>query len=345
MPAIAPCGPRPALFLLLLLSCTGLPGCYYAQAVGGQLEIWRKQRPVDEVIADPATDRQLADRLRLLQAARAFATSEMLLPDNGSYRRYADLGRPYVLWNVIAAPEFSLEPKTWCYLVVGCLAYRGYFDADDARGKAESLQGRGYDVFVAGVPAYSTLGRFSDPLLNTMMHGSDADLVALLFHELAHQRLYVDDATGFNESYASAVAEFGLAAFEDRHGPVAGTDSRGMSPGGDWMAEIRRAREELRELFGSDLPAERMRVRKREIYARLERRLEQQTGGDWESASLNNARLATLSLYRGYLPAFRRMFADCDSDWSCLHTEAGRLGELTAAAREDALARLARAGD
>jgi predicted aminopeptidase len=182
----------------------------HMQAIRGQIEVMHARQPIPEVIADEESPDELRKRLATVQEARDFAVEELLLADNKSYRSYADLGRDYVVWNVFAAPEFSLEPKTWCYPVAGCVAYRGYFAEEAARKKAQTLSDDGFDVAVGGVSAYSTLGRFSDPVLNTMMRWPDTQLIATIFHELAHQKLYVKGDTEFNESFATAVADIGI---------------------------------------------------------------------------------------------------------------------------------------
>lgn len=329
--------------IIAALSVLLLQGCYYMQAAGGQMELWRKQRPVAEVVADPQTPAALAEQLMLLQQARQFAIDNMRLPDNGSYRQYADLGRDYVLWNVIAAPEFSLEPHRWCYFVVGCLAYRGYFSEDKAASYANKLEERGFDVFVAGVPAYSTLGKFSDPLLNTMMSRGDAELISLLFHELAHQRLYIDDDTGFNESFASAVAEFGVTEwFESRGEASPGERLRSyQAQTAAFMALIDETRSELQALYASDIAADQKRTQKMQLLDGLAEQVDGRWSGDWSAGSLNNARLATFSLYHGDMPAFRRMFENCKREWSCFYAEAERVAELEPVERAAALDSLA----
>lgn len=329
--------------LAALFTAAMLQGCYYLQAVNGQLGVWNKSRPLTEVIEDPATDPNLRRRLQLLLDARDFATDRLLLPDNGSYRNYADLQRPYVLWNVIATPEFSLEPRTWCYLVVGCLAYRGYFDIEDAERLADKLAARGLDVFVGGVPAYSTLGRFDDPLLNTMMQRDDADLIALLFHELAHQRLYLKDDTAFNETFASAVAEFGLQAWFEKSGD---SDSANLWLERQALAESRMqlldaTRQRLSQLYEQS-PAD-VREKKRQVFEELRCALagESADKGGWQSVELNNAWLATFDLYRGDLPAFRKLFADCAGAWPCFYDAVDALGAMPREARAQSLAELA----
>ena len=187
-----------------------LSGCYYMQAARGQMEINRKREPIAEVLSAESTPEQLASQLQVVLQARQFSIDELGLPDNDSYRSYADLERDYVVWNIVAVPEFSLQPKTWCYPVVGCVSYRGYFSRDKAADLAKRLRGDGFDVAFGGVAAYSTLGRFDDPILNTMTHWGDDDLVAVMFHELAHQVLYIKDDTEFNESFATAVEEIGM---------------------------------------------------------------------------------------------------------------------------------------
>jgi predicted aminopeptidase len=192
-----------ALSALLLAGCETL--AYYGQAAGGQLSLMGRAQPVEQVLADPAAARALKERLALAGQIRDFASRELRLPDNGAYRSYADLGRPYAVWNVVAAPEFSLEPVLSCFPVAGCVAYRGYHDKAAAEAHAESLRAAGHDVVVYGVPAYSTLGWFADPLLSTFIDYPEADLAGLMFHELAHQLLYVTDDSTFNESFAVVV--------------------------------------------------------------------------------------------------------------------------------------------
>lgn len=335
---------RAALAIAGLLLLLTLQGCYYMQAARGQFELWRKQQPVAEVIADPATDAGLARRLQMLQTARDFATTDLLLPDNDSYRGYADLHRDFVLWNVIAAPEFSLHPKTWCYLMVGCLGYRGYFSIDSAQKLAAKLVNEGFDVFVGGVPAYSTLGKFADPILNTMLARGDTELIALLFHELAHQHLYIKDDTAFNESFASAVAEFGVQRWHAQHGSadVAKVWLDYQEQNRVVMQLFEEARAKLETLYASALPDAGKREQKQRILQQLASDANATSGSDtnWIRGDLNNARLASFAMYRGYLPAFRRLFARCNEEWKCFYAEVDELAALSAPARADALAGL-----
>jgi len=347
---------RTAIWISILavggMAAGQIGGCYYMQAVGGQLELMRKRAPITEVLEDPSLEAETRRKLELVLEARRFAVDRLDLPDNDSYRSYADLERDFVVWNVFAAPEFSLEPRTWCYPVVGCLAYRGYFDEAAARRQAARLEAQGYDVHVGGVPAYSTLGRFDDPLLNTMMRWSDVSLVSTLFHELAHQKLFVKGDTGFNESFATAVAEIGLERW---------LDDRGMDLG---LPEYRRrnqlrreynrladeTRRALAELYAQSLDDEVKRHRKRELLDHLSTKaaaIADSLGfasSGWLEAPLNNARLASVSLYRGNVPAFRQLLDDCEQGLGCFYAEAGRLAALNLERREAALDVLAARG-
>ena len=321
---------------LLLLCILSLSGCYYMQAARGQLSVLGKRVPIEQVIEDPATSDELARRLELIREARAFATDELGLPDNDSYRSYSDLERDYVVWNVSAAPEFSVAAKTWCFPVVGCVGYRGYFSQAAAERKAEQLERRGYDVFVGGVTAYSTLGRFEDPVLNTMLRWQDNRIVALLFHELAHQVLYIKDDTTFNESFASAVEEFGIQRWLEKRGEAGRFAGWRRQHGlqNSMTGRVLAAREDLEALYASALPHEEMRAQKHERLEllRLELReildAEGVTAPDWLDTPLNNARLANWAAYESRVPAFRQMFVDCGGRLECFYAESRRLSEL-----------------
>ena len=336
-----------ALSLSLLLS-----SCYYLQAAGGQLEVLRKRESINRLLDDPDTPAALAARLSLVRAAREFSITELGLPDNGSYRSFAALDRDYVVWNVVAAAEFSIEARTWCFPVAGCVAYRGYFSEHRARAKAAQLKAEGQDVFVGGVTAYSTLGIFDDPLLSTMLGRDDTALVALLFHELAHQRLYLPGDTAFSESFASAVEELGVERW-----------LRSRARGDQWRRYRARkalagaltglalaARDDLAALYAGPLtPAEKRRAkaaRLKALAAALTRRALAH-GVDAREARfaepLNNARLALWSAYERHVPALRRLFRDCGEDFRCFYASAARLAKLDAAERERRLAALASA--
>jgi predicted aminopeptidase len=319
--------------IVLLFALTALSGCYYVQAAKGQWELTRKREPIADVIDDENTSPALAERLRLVQEARRFSIDVLGLPDNDTYRTYADIERDYVVWNVFAAPEFSLEPKTWCFPVAGCVSYRGYFDRADAEGEAQRLAAKGYDVAVGGVPAYSTLGKLKDPVLSSMMRWDDVQLVATLFHELAHQVLYVKGDSAFNESFASAVEEFGVQRWLEERGTR------------DEFAEYLRRRElreqinddvaitraELEALYAQPLDDAAKRSRKQAILGLLQQRIAahlERAGRDpstWLASELNNARLVPMALYEGRVPEFRELFRDCEQQFDCFYEAARQL--------------------
>lgn len=312
-----------------------LDGCYYMQAISGHFSVMNRRQPLDEIIEDPQSPQELRERLTLVRDARRFAVTDLHLPDNDSYLSYADLERDYVVWNVFAAPEFSLNPKTWCYPFIGCAAYRGFFKEEKARKQADILKGQGFDVFVGGVSAYSTLGSFDDPLLNTMMRRSDVDLVALIFHELAHQELYVKGDTEFNESFATAVAEFGIERWLLSRGKSAQLEAYYA-----WVdlrrrviAIIEAGRPELSELYDKDLPVDEKRRQKAAVLDALSKRIEaeiRESGSgarNWMAGTLNNARLVSQGLYEGRLEEFRKLLSECNEDLTCFYARAKALAE------------------
>jgi len=328
-----------------VIAVSQLGGCYYMQAVGGQLELMRKRVPIVRLLDDPSLPEEVRAKLEVVQAARAFSVDYLQLPDNGSYTTYADLERDFVVWNVFAAPEFSLQPKTWCFPVVGCVAYRGYFSEDAAQAHAERLVRQGYDVYVGGVPAYSTLGRFDDPVLNTMLRWSDVTLTATLFHELAHQKLFVKGDTAFNEAFATAVSEAGIERWLALNGDAA--DLQRFRSRDRLRLALREivadSQSRLTALYASDRPEADKREAKETILDELARAAQQaaielgfQHAG-WLRAPLNNARLASVGLYRGYLPAFRQIMAECRSEISCFYSAAEKLAALDSAERHSAL--------
>ncbi len=340
---------RTAALLLFLAASASLGGCYYLQAANGQWQVMNRRVPIGEVIADDATAAQLAARLRLVREAREFSINELALPDNGSYRSFADIDREFVVWNVFAAPEFSLEPRRWCFPVAGCVSYRGYFSEQAARRQAERLAARGYDVAVGGVAAYSTLGRFDDPVLSTMMRWDDLRLVAVLFHELAHQVLYVKGDTALNESFATAVEEFGVQRWltaRGQHEQIDRYRSRRVFRA-ELMALVADARRDLRRLYAQPLQDDEKRRLKRQRLDRLRHDLDvhlEASGrgeSNWPGDELNNARLASLALYDRHLPAFRALFGQCGEEFRCFYERASEIADLDEQRRADALLALA----
>ncbi|MEP7276580.1 MAG: aminopeptidase, partial [Betaproteobacteria bacterium] len=271
-----------------LLLAMALCGCsavetldFYWQGAAGQMDILGRARPIAEVIengGDPA----LAARLRRVSEIRAFASRELALPDNGSYTKYTDLGRPFVVWNVIATPALSLKPRQWCFPIAGCVNYRGYFREEDARTEAAKVGAAGDDVHVGGVPAYSTLGWFDDPVLSSFVRWSDTEVARLIFHELAHQVLYVKDDTAFNESFAVAVEEAGLSRWlATQHNPALDSQAlRARKLRAAFRTMTRDARVKLAAIYASDVGDDEKRRAKLSTFADLRATYENAKAGE-----------------------------------------------------------------
>lgn len=325
-------------WLLIGLIALGVGGCgtigYYSQSVTGQIRILAARRPVSQVLNDPRIPETDKSQLRLLNRILTFAHEQLLLPDNGSYTTYVRMDRPYVVWNVFAAPEFSLEPVRWCYLIVGCLDYRGYFKREAALSFASGLRTQGYDVFVGGVTAYSTLGWFRDPILSTMLHRSPAELAQLIFHELAHQKLYFPGDTEFNEAFADAVATIGTHLWL---APGSRSDFRQFVRSQKFQDRFTElvlgARHRLHELYKESIPAAEMRARKagimrdlREHYEDLKARsLDAGTFDGWFAGGLNNAKFAAFTTYRQLVPRFLRVYRACGDNLQKFYAVIGKM--------------------
>jgi predicted aminopeptidase len=328
-------------FLALAAGCGSLG--YYAQAVRGGLAIACRKRPIAHLLADPAVEPGLKARLRSVQELRDFAVRELALPDDASYRSYADLGRPYATWTVVAAPELSIEPLSWCFPVAGCVSYRGYFSRAGAERFAARLAAQGHDVDVGGVAAFSTLGWFADPVLNTFVELPEADLAGLLFHELAHQVAYVRDDTTFNESFATAVELAGVGRWLAARGRAGEIEAFRLAQAReDEVARLVLAfRARLAEAYAAPQGAGWKRARKAEILAELRRayRARAETWGGsrhegWFDAGLNNARLASFGAYHELVPDFEALLARQEGDLSRFYAEVRRLARLPAAQRQ-----------
>ncbi|MBI3571171.1 MAG: aminopeptidase [Gammaproteobacteria bacterium] len=340
---------RHSLTLLLLLAVVS--GCaspgYYLHAVSGQLEILNKRRPVEEVLNDPATTPQTRQQLELVRRLRDFASRELGLPDNDSYRSYTDLERPFVVWDVFAAPELSLKPKQWCFLVAGCVPYRGYFARDKAEQFAADLKQDGYDVYVGGVPAYSTLGWFNDPLLNTFIHRSEPELAGLLFHELAHQKIYVSGDTTFNESFATVVELEGVKRWFQQNGNTKeiGAYRLKIQRREQFTALVLKHRERLKEIYASNLSDTEKRAAKarvfeelRDDYAKLKTGWNGYAAFDnWFKQDLNNAHLVAIGLYNQHVAAFQKLLTQQGGDLMAFYRSVKEMANLPKDERDLAL--------
>lgn len=304
----------------------------------GQLRIANGKQPVAELLEGDSLAMLERERLLVSQEALAFAHQSLLLPDNGSYRHYFDTGQPYVVWNVVAAPEFSLQPRTWCFPITGCIAYRGYFKQEAAEKYADKLADRGEDVFVGGVTAYSTLGRFRDPVLNTMLPQSETDFVGLIFHELAHQKLYVKDDSAFNEGFATAVEQEGVRRWLRAQGVEDMPRNYGEAQREQVMDLLRAGRSRLTEAYAADVTDADKRNAKATILGDLvagydalvqeweEAGLTGRPYGGLFSLELNNAVLSAVATYQNYVPAFAVLLADCNDNLACFYDAATELG-------------------
>ncbi len=328
---------------LLLLAALLLSGCaeftYYTQAVTGHLGILFNTRTLEQVMDDPTTPPETRARLELARDIREYASQTLKLPENRSYRIYADLGRPAALWNVFAAPELALELKTWCYPVAGCVAYRGYFNRRRADANAADLKAQGYETFVGTVGAYSTVGWFNDPLLNTVIKRSDPELAAVIFHELAHQRLFLPGDTAFSESFATAVEIEGVRRWlTDRGKPdeFAGYMQK-LKRREQFMELVLRYRKQLETLYASTKSDDAKRAEKARIfddlrrdYAALKASWDGYSGFDvWlTNGELNNARMGAVGVYHQHVPAFQALLVKLNGDFEAFYREVDRIARL-----------------
>lgn len=326
----------------LLMGCAG-PG-YYAQAVAGHLDLMRARRDVAAVLADESTGAELRQSLQAAAEIRAFASSSLGLPDNGSFTEYVHTGREAVTWNVVAAPEFSLEARHWCFLFAGCVPYRGYFDPLDAEHLAARLAGKGNDVAVSPALAYSTLGWFRDPLLDTMFRYSEEQLAGIVFHELAHQKLYVKGDAAFNESYATFIEEIGVMLWLDSSGRAERLPEwrRRRQAAVEFTALLDETRRELARVYASAEAPPQKRIEKAAVFTTLEERYRaslqaRRQGADyfssWFDTAPNNARLALFQSYRGGTCAFAALYEAAGKDLADFQALAAERAALGKAAR------------
>ena len=330
--------PQSVLAVCAIASLNGCAAGYYWQASAGHLKIVNGQESVATVLEDPQLAPPLRARLELSQQALVFAHATLRLPDNGSYTGYYDTGAQYVVWNVFAAPELSLKPRTWCFPVAGCIAYRGYFKEAAARKYADRLAARGDDIYVGGITAYSTLGRFRDPVLNTMLNQPEPDFVGLLFHELAHQRLYVQDDSAFNEAFATAVEMEGLRRWQIQNGKLAVVDDDDQRAAA--VRLLRNTRKRLKVIYASDRDVSAQRIAKQQVLDDVRSDYEE-LAAEWQLAGkktlpyaylirqgLNNASLAAVATYDDYVPAFGELLQQCGAWLACFYYRSEQIAAL-----------------
>ncbi|WP_455376110.1 aminopeptidase [Kaarinaea lacus] len=339
-----------SIIALVTVSCSNIS--YYAQSIAGGYSVLAGREPVDDVLADPNVDDSVKDKLKTVLKIRDFATSDMQLPDNDSYRTYVDLKRPYAVWNVFAAPEFSMEMKEWCFLFVGCVRYRGYFDEADAEAYANELRQEGLDVYVTGIAAYSTIGWFDDPMMNTIIQRDEIRLAGLIFHELSHQVVFIKGDTAFNEGFSVAVELEGVKRWLEKNGtPELLIKYRERKQRHKQFVNlVTDTRNKLEALYKNSLAAEEMRQQKVSIIEQMQAEYQQLksswngfAGYDrWFSQPINNAQISAVTTYRDYVPAFQALLAQKNHDMPAFYKAVEELGELDTAERHQSIEALLR---
>jgi predicted aminopeptidase len=343
---------RAALCVMLIAALNG--GCYLLQSAEGQLSLMSKRHSITKVIDQPATPTHVREQLKVVANIRDFASRELHLPDNGSYRSYADVGRSYVVWNVVAAPEFSVTPHEWCYPIVGCVAYRGYFVESRARHFADEQRAKGLDVAVGGVAAYSTLGHFDDPILNTMMSWDDVELASIVFHELTHQLIYIANDASFNEALATVVEEEGVKRWLESQNRQADLQEHLIEQQRyqEVIALLAQTREKLRVVYASGHSREQMQAEKSRAFEELRASftvLKQRFGGhapfeSWFRETLNNAHLASVATYFVCVPGFQKELEAVHGDLPAFYRRVHELAALNQKVRDEAVCGGADAG-
>lgn len=334
----------------LVFATTVLSGCselrYYVQSARGHQYIVDHAQDIEQLLTDDQLDADLQQKLNLILNARKFASETLGLPENGSYTRYADLGRDYVVKNLFAAEEFSTELHSWCYLVIGCAQYRGYFDEQMLVEYRDELSGEGYDTYIADVAAYSTLGWFDDPALNTFIGWPEYRLVGLIFHELAHQKIYIDGDTFFNESFAMTVEQAGVRAwFASTDNPEQLSQYHAHQKRHDVvLALVTQARKELDTLYQQQYSDEEKRLHKEKIIQNLRQQyaVHARSWSNREAAAtfpgeINNARLGMMVAYNRFVPAFLSILKDQENNLQLFYAYVSDLSELPAEQRKQCL--------
>ncbi len=342
-----------SIVFLSLAACSSIG--YYYDAVNGHLTVLSEQESIREILQQPDLGSSLREKLVLATQAREFASTELLLPDNDSYRYYSDIKRPYVVWNVIATEQYSITARQWCFLIVGCVSYRGYFNKPDAKAYADTLVAQGYDVNISGAQAYSTLGWFDDPLLSTMIQHNEARLVGLIFHELAHQQVYIDDDSAFNEAFATSVEVEGVRRWFTRQ--TASESEQSKKAFKQYLIARQRTVEFKHMLKSTQLKLESLFKSKSFInstnrvflkqqvfnelqtdYQKLKKSWQGYVGYDqWMKRDLNNAHLALVATYYDKVPAFLAVLKSVDNDIKKYYELVATIGKLTVAKRNQRL--------
>ena len=329
-------------YSILIFSALTVSACssfgYYMDLMAGHSELLEQQKPVAEILAEKETKPKLRKLLETSQDIRDFASKNLHLPENDSYRTYADLKRPYAVWNVVAAKEFSIKPKKWCFLFVGCLSYKGYFSKEEATAYGNELKKEGYDVYVAGANAYSTLGWFDDPLLNTMMYKSEARRAGIIFHELAHQVVYIDNDSAFNEAFATTVEQEGIRRWLDEKGKSDQYEEYLLNKKRDSQLNqlLKKTRENLKALYKTKISDEEKRQSKKTIFLLMQKKYQQlkkswdgyNAYDKWMAQKLNNSHLLLIATYHDLVPTFEAMLKKENDDLKKFYDAVEEFGQL-----------------
>ncbi|HEX5419176.1 MAG TPA: aminopeptidase, partial [Gammaproteobacteria bacterium] len=331
--------------LALVWLCAAVNSCampFYWQAISGEVELLRKRTPIEDVLADPGASEHVKSALSDVAAIKAFAVERLGLPDNRSYTTYVDLGRKYVVWNVVATREFAVVPKRWCFPFAGCVSYRGFFSEDRAKRFRKALAKDGYDTYLGGSTAYSTLGHFNDPILSTMLEGGEEYVASVLFHELAHQKLYVKDDSAFDEAFAMSIEEYGTQLWLQSRGDMQGLAQYRLrlKRRRQFSDLVATQRQRLREIFARPISAAAKRAAKAEAYAAMRedyRKLKASWGGardydGWFAQPLNNAALAAVATYRRWLPTLETRLDELGIH--AFYAEMDKLARMSSAERQ-----------
>jgi len=337
-----------ALIAITLLMLIGLPGCgsvsYYAHIMNGHHALTEAEEDIEDILAENKYDEVTRSRLKKALVMRRFASEQLALPDNDSYKTFVKLDRPYPIWNVVATERFSVKPRQWCFFIVGCISYRGYFKEQDAIDMAKELEAEGYDVAVSPAAAYSTLGWFDDPLLSSMLYKQDAHLAGIIFHELAHQKIYIDDDSSFNEAFATAVEIEGVRRWLESQNDKAGIERyrKYKQQQEEFNDLLKAGRQKLQALYALAKMSDKNKLQEKQKiikdmkkdYGELKKRWQGYSAYDkWMAREINNAHLALVATYHDLVPGFTKLLADSGANLAGFYAAVTRLGELPRAER------------
>lgn len=336
--------PLLVLCLCLVSACSNLS--YYLQASHGHLELIKSRKNIDRVVSSLKISPASKEKLHLVQQVTHFAEHDLGLPVGGAYSDYVEVDGPYVVWNVFASQRYSFENKQWCYPLLGCVSYKGFFDVNAATRYGKKLEQEGFDVYVGGVAAYSTLGWFDDPVLSTFLMREDYQLAALIFHELAHRVLYINGDTTFNESFASAVEQIALERWVEassdpdlltRYNNNKALNKAFVNFVLGWKGVLQKAYHERDNREGFEKQKEQLYKQMRADYERFKARVGYNGYDDWVNNDLNNAKINTVATYESRVPGFKKMYRQAGEDMAVFLRQCLQLSRMPALERNQYL--------